>query len=226
MDLAAIFSDLRTRIPEGEIFLRLILATVFGATIDIDRELRQHAAGLRTHMLTAAAAALFTILSLELYHGVRATAGDRATADPIRVVEAVTAGVAFLAAGAIIQGRGTVHGLTAGAGMWLAGAIGVACGTGRFTIARMAMVLALVVLSLFHAIEDRLFEAKEEREAKEPNEPRAKRKPEPCTPWAMPSNSRSARHWPCPLRSAPARRSCPRPRPPRGSCSAVASRGR
>jgi putative Mg2+ transporter-C (MgtC) family protein len=180
MDLAAIFSGLRTHIPEGEIFLRLILATVFGATIGIDRELRQHPAGLRTHMLTSAAAALFTILTLELYHEVRATAGDhRATADPIRVVEAVTAGVAFLAAGAIIQGRGTVHGLTTGAGMWLAGAIGVACGTGRFTIALMAVVLALVVLSLFHAIEDRLFKAKEEREAKESNEPRAKRKPEP-----------------------------------------------
>lgn len=179
MDLAAIWGDLRTHIPEGEIFLRLILATVFGAMIGIDRELRQHPAGLRTHMLTAAAAALFTILTLELYHEVRATGGERVTADPIRIVEAVTAGVAFLAAGAIIQGRGTVHGLTTGAGMWLAGAIGVACGTGRFTIALMAVVLALLVLSVFHAIEDRLFKAEEERRAKEPNEPRTQRKREP-----------------------------------------------
>lgn len=157
MDVATLLSDLRTQIPEGQIFLRLALATLLGAVIGIDRELRHHAAGLRTHMLISAAAALFTILTLELYHEVRADVDDRVTADPIRIIEAVTAGVAFLAAGAIIQGRGTVRGLTTGAGVWLAGAIGVACGLGRFTIALMAMILALVVLSLFHFVEKRLF---------------------------------------------------------------------
>lgn len=105
LDIGSILSDLRTHIPEGEIFLRLTLATVFGAIVGIDRELRQQPAGLRTQMLTAAAAALFTILTLELYHEVRADSGDRVTADPIRIVEAVTAGVAFLAAGAISHGR-------------------------------------------------------------------------------------------------------------------------
>jgi len=163
LDIGSILSDLRTHIPEGEIFVRLTLATLFGAIVGIDRELRQHAAGLRTHMLTAAAAALFTILTLELYHEVRADGGDRVTADPIRIVEAVTAGVAFLAAGAIIHGRGTVRGLTTGAGMWLAGAIGVACGTGRFTIALMALVLAIVVLSFFRGIEHWLFPTEDGR---------------------------------------------------------------
>ena len=51
-------------------------------------------------------------------------------ADPIRVIEAATAGVAFLAAGAIIQARGQVQGLTTGAAMWPAGGAGVACGGG------------------------------------------------------------------------------------------------
>ncbi len=157
MDLGFILDDLRTHIPEGEIILRLTLATVLGAIIGLEREMRDHPAGLRTHMLTAAAAALFAVLTLELFHEVRETGGEGPNADPIRVVEAVTAGVAFLAAGAIIHGRGTVHGLTTGAGMWLAGAIGVACGIGRFTIAVIALVLTVVVLSLFRLLERLLF---------------------------------------------------------------------
>lgn len=157
MDFSTIVDDLRTHIPESEIILRLTLATVLGAIIGLDREVRDHPAGLRTHMLTAAAAALFTVLTLELYHDVREDGGDRFNADPIRVVEAVTAGVAFLAAGAIIHGRGTVRGLTTGAGMWLAGAIGVACGIGRFTIALIALVLTMVVLSVFKVVERQLF---------------------------------------------------------------------
>ena len=153
MDFSFIANDLRTHIPELEIAVRLMMATVLGALVGLERELRDHAAGLRTHMLTAAAAALFTVLTLELHLEVREDNAERVAADPIRVVEAVTAGVAFLAAGAIIHGHGTVRGLTTGAGMWLAGAIGVACGIGRFTIAIMAMVLTVVVLSLFSAIE-------------------------------------------------------------------------
>ena len=66
--------------------------------------------------------------------------------DPIRVVEAVTAGIAFLAAGTILFSRGEVHGLTTGAGMWLAGAIGLACGLGFWQIATFATVLVLIVL--------------------------------------------------------------------------------
>jgi putative Mg2+ transporter-C (MgtC) family protein len=153
VDLGVMADDLRTHIPELEIVVRLTMATVLGALVGIERELRDHAAGLRTHMLTAAAAALFTVLTLELHMEVREASADKIAADPIRVVEAVTAGVAFLAAGAIIHGHGTVHGLTTGAGMWLAGAIGVACGIGRFTIAIMAMVLTVIVLSLFSAFE-------------------------------------------------------------------------
>jgi putative Mg2+ transporter-C (MgtC) family protein len=156
LDFGFIVDDMRTHIPEGEIFLRLTLATVLGAIVGIDREIRDHPAGLRTHMLTSAAAALFAVITLELYHEVRADGAERISADPIRIVDAVTAGVAFLAAGAIIHGHGTVHGLTTGAGMWLAGAIGVACGLGRFTIALMAMVLAVLVLTVFRIIE-RLF---------------------------------------------------------------------
>jgi hypothetical protein len=61
------------------------VATLFGAVIGIDREVRNQSAGLRTHMLTSAAAALFAIITLEMYHEVREDSGERIAADPIRV---------------------------------------------------------------------------------------------------------------------------------------------
>jgi putative Mg2+ transporter-C (MgtC) family protein len=85
-----------------------------------------------------------------------------ANVDPIRIIEAVTAGVAFLAAGAIIQNRGEVHGLTTGAGMWLAGALGVTCGAGYYRMAIMATVLAILILSGLHRLEAYLNSGKDE----------------------------------------------------------------
>jgi putative Mg2+ transporter-C (MgtC) family protein len=134
----------RTFIPEWEIGLRLVAALILGGALGFDRELKNRPAGLRTHMLTALAAAIFAIVTIELGEAARLSG---AHSDPVRAIEAVTAGVAFLAAGTIIQSRGRVHGLTTGAGMWLAGAVGVASGFGFMTIALLATVLALIILS-------------------------------------------------------------------------------
>ena len=101
-------------------------------------------------MLTALASATFTLITLELLADARKQ--KETAADPIRVIEAVTAGVAFLAAGAIIQSRGAVKGLTTGAGMWLAGAVGVATGAGYYVIAVFASVLALVILTVVYRL--------------------------------------------------------------------------
>ena len=66
--------------------------------------------------------------------------------DPIRLVEAATAGVAFLAAGMIVLSRGEVKNLTTGAGMWLAAGIGLACGLGLWPIAAIAAALGLAIV--------------------------------------------------------------------------------
>ena len=139
-----------TSIPLATILLRLLLATVLGAAIGLEREWKSRPAGLRTHMLTALASATFTLITLELLADARKQ--KETAADPIRVIEAVTAGVAFLAAGAIIQSRGAVKGLTTGAGMWLAGAVGVATGAGYYVIAVFASVLALVILTVVYRL--------------------------------------------------------------------------
>lgn len=134
---------------------RLLLATVFGALIGFEREWRNRPAGLRTHILVCVASAAFGILTIEIIHAPM-FASDHVKLDPIRLVEAVTAGIAFLAAGVVIFARGEVHGLTTGAGMWLAGAIGVACGLGLWQIAALATLIALIVLGLLHILEVKL----------------------------------------------------------------------
>ena len=157
MDILALIAS--TDAPDYS--LRLLSAAIMGGVIGFDREKRDRPAGLRTHMMTAMAAAIFTILTLELHESF-IEKGAHGTADPIRIVEAVTAGVAFLAAGAIIQARGRVKGLTTGAGMWLAGALGVACGTESYLLAFIALVLAAIILAAIRPLEDKLNDERED----------------------------------------------------------------
>lgn len=131
--------------------MRLVLACLLGGLLGIAREFKDRPAGLRTHILTSLAAALFTIMAIELSLAL-ADNEQNIQADPIRIIEAVTAGVAFLAAGTIITKHNGVSGLTTGAGMWLAGAIGIAVGAGYYAIAAMTTGLALVILILLNTI--------------------------------------------------------------------------
>lgn len=148
-------------LPFETIGLRLALAAAMGAAIGIEREWRRRPAGLRTHILVALASALFAVLTLEIAHA-EVIRDDNIRVDPIRVIEAVTAGVAFLAAGAIIQARGSVKGLTTGAGLWLSGAVGVACGLGLWTIAVLAVAIGLAVIVLLGWLERAVVRRREE----------------------------------------------------------------
>ena len=154
-DLFVALGGHHTVLPSLEVVLRVLMAVVAGSLIGLDRELRNKPAGLRTHILISLAAALFTLITFELHDQFTAEDSGTTTADPVRIIEAVTAGVAFLAAGAIIQSRGSVHGLTTGANMWLAGALGVACGAGYYFIATIGTVFALVVLIVLAKLEAR-----------------------------------------------------------------------
>ncbi len=141
------------------IAVRLLAAAALGLLIGLDREYRSRPAGLRTHMLISLAAATFAVLTFEIVEQTRGES-DGVTTDPIRIIEAVTAGVAFLAAGTIIRARGGVKGLTTGAGMWLAGAVGLACGLGAYAVAILAAGLGIGILTLLGWVE-RKFERKE-----------------------------------------------------------------
>lgn len=163
-DLATSFSATQPSVAA----MRLIAALVLGGAIGFEREWHHKSAGLRTHMLISIAAALFALIAFELVALTEATDGADGGArhDILRLIGAVTSGVAFLAAGSIIVTGRLVKGLTTGAGMWLAGAVGLACGSGSIGLAALASVLTVIVQWLFRVLEDRI-EHKSEREAAE-----------------------------------------------------------
>jgi putative Mg2+ transporter-C (MgtC) family protein len=134
-------------LPVWIIALRLVGAAVLCALIGFEREAHDRAAGLRTHMLVGVAAATYAILTLHIVE-VYTDRGEAVRMDPVRMIEAVTAGVAFLAAGMIVLTKGEVRNLTTGAGMWLAAAIGLAAGAGVWAIAVIAAVLGLAIIAL------------------------------------------------------------------------------
>ena len=142
-----------------ETVLRLLAAMVVGGIVGIDREWRQKPAGLRTHMLVSLAAAIFTVLAGQIAIMARELGVQ---ADPVRIIEAVTAGVAFLGAGAIFRLGDNVQGLSTGASVWLAGAMGVACGGGFYELAAVTTVLAIVVLTLLGYVQHHFISAVQE----------------------------------------------------------------
>ncbi|MFD0859360.1 MgtC/SapB family protein [Roseovarius aquimarinus] len=127
--------------------IRLTAALILGGVIGIEREWRDKPAGLRTHMLVSMAACLFIIVSQQLA-AMPFGDVDALRVDPLRLIEAVTAGVAFLAAGIIFTSGGKVRNTTTGASMWLAGGIGLACGSGQMPLAALATGIVVTVLAL------------------------------------------------------------------------------
>ncbi len=139
------FSELPWQVALG----RMLAAMVLGGLIGWEREVHLKSAGLRTHMLVALAACLFTLVAFDLMAVTTANPGALRV-DPLRLIEAVTAGVAFLAAGVVFSSPEKTRGLTTGAGLWLAGAIGLTCGVGNMPLAAIATVAALIVLLVIH----------------------------------------------------------------------------
>ena len=125
--------------------LRIGLALLFAAVIGWEREASGRAAGLRTHMLVALGAGGFTLVGLE-FAAVSPDLGAQ-SGDPVKIIEAIAAGVGFLGAGAIIQSRGEVKGLTTAASIWVVAAVGTAAGAGYWPLALLMAVLAFVTLT-------------------------------------------------------------------------------
>jgi putative Mg2+ transporter-C (MgtC) family protein len=118
--------------------LGMLMATVFGAVIGAERQLSGKAAGLRTNILICLGAAVYTIVSREM--------GGGQTDSITRIAAQIVSGIGFLGAGAIIQDRGGVHGLTTAATIWLVASIGMACGAGFYLLALISTAIAVIVL--------------------------------------------------------------------------------
>jgi len=131
-----------------ETLLRLAVAAVLGGVIGLERELDEKAAGLRTHMLVSAGAALFTLVSAYGFSDILAVSGSQVLVrlDPSRIAAQIVTGIGFLGAGVIFRQGFTIRGLTTAASLWLVAAIGMASGAGYWAGAVLATVVGVVSL--------------------------------------------------------------------------------
>ena len=140
-----------------EALLRLALASVFGAVIGLERELREREAGLRTHLLVCLGSALFTLVSAYGFREFLTSGASVVRADPTRIAAQIVTGIGFLGAGAIIRQGLSVRGLTTAATLWVVAAIGIAAGAGYYAGAAITTVIVLVALWPLRLVAYRLF---------------------------------------------------------------------
>lgn len=119
--------------------IRLLVAAALGALIGLERELHDHPAGMRTHLLVAVGSAGFTVLSVSAFQA--------PGADPGRIAAQIVTGIGFLGAGAILKEGATIRGLTTAASLWATAAVGMAAGAGAWLTA--VAITAIVIVSLW-----------------------------------------------------------------------------
>jgi putative Mg2+ transporter-C (MgtC) family protein len=142
----------------ADVLVRLAVAGILGGAIGAERELREHDAGLRTHMLVAVGSALFTIVSAYAWTDFNFSARNGVTYDPTRIAAQIVTGIGFLGAGAIIRQGLSVRGLTTAASLWVVAAIGIASGAGYYSGAVIATALVLFSLWPLRIVAHRFLE--------------------------------------------------------------------
>ena len=120
-----------------EIFIRLILSTLAGGLIGLEREVVHKPAGIRTHMLVCLGSALFVLVTIE-------TLPNEAG----RIIAGVATGIGFLGAGTIFKSKDEVHGLTTAASIWAVAGVGISIGLGYYLMTIIAVILILIILQL------------------------------------------------------------------------------
>jgi putative Mg2+ transporter-C (MgtC) family protein len=158
----ALADTVRWRTPEGsgpepekcmpmpilDVVIRILLAAALGGVIGIEREIREHTAGFRTHILVSVGAAAFTLASS---YGIAGTG-----LDPNRIAAQIVSGIGFLGAGAIIRYGVSVRGLTTAASLWTVAAVGLTVGQGFYSVALITTAVVIVSLYALRLIEERL----------------------------------------------------------------------
>ncbi len=131
---------------------KLLLSLLLGSVVGLERKRKGQSAGLRTFALISMGATLAMLISIYVpqeYLGLK-------NGDPGRIAAQVITGIGFLGAGAIIQGKGSVRGLTTAAGIWMVATIGLAVGVGLYLVSIFATALIIVILMVLEQWEHRI----------------------------------------------------------------------
>ncbi|MBR1606159.1 MAG: MgtC/SapB family protein [Clostridia bacterium] len=139
-----------------EFFLRIVVACVCGAVIGVERSHRLKEAGVRTHLLVSATAALMIIVSKYGFADLTDAAGvayfGTRGADPARIAAQVVSGISFLCAGVIFKQGSMIKGLTTAAGLWATAGIGLALGAGMYMLGIFATIVVLLIQIIMHRL--------------------------------------------------------------------------
>jgi putative Mg2+ transporter-C (MgtC) family protein len=130
------------------IALKLVLATILGGIIGVEREIRDKPAGLRTNILICVGSTLFMTLSTRI----AAFVGG----DPTRIAAQIITGIGFLGAGTVLHSHGFVFGMTTAATIWVVAGVGMALGTGLYGTAFFVTAMTIVTLYFMSLIEDKI----------------------------------------------------------------------
>jgi putative Mg2+ transporter-C (MgtC) family protein len=135
---------------QAELLGRLAVSVVLGGVLGLERQLGQHPAGLRTHILVSLGATAYTVA------GIYGVAGHGTVQDAGRIAAQIVAGVGFLGAGTIWRSGSDriIYGLTTAASIWVAASIGMLCGYGLYILAAGSAALGFVVLRLMKGLEE------------------------------------------------------------------------
>jgi putative Mg2+ transporter-C (MgtC) family protein len=141
---------------QADLAVRLLIAAILGAAVGLEREIHEHPAGMRTHLLVALGSAIFTELSIYGFAGIGG-GPDSPSIDPSRVAAQVVSGIGFLGAGAILKYGTSIRGMTTAASLWTVAAIGMAAGAGEWLIAGVGTAIVIFSLWPLQALISRLY---------------------------------------------------------------------
>lgn len=130
------------------LFPRILAATLCGVIIGLEREFKQKAAGIRTHMIVCVGAAIFTSITFTLL--------NKYEFDPSRIISQIVSGVGFLGAGVIFKSEDKIHGITSAAFIWLTASLGVIIGCGFILSGILFTIGLLIVLLIIRKAEDKI----------------------------------------------------------------------
>lgn len=135
---------------EIQAIYQLVIATVLGASIGIERSVAGKRAGMRTYALVALGSCLLVVTSHIVSNGYIGITSF----DPMRVAAGIVMGIGFIGTGVVVQKGSELVGLTTAAGLWVAAALGIAVGFGLYTLAVVSTVLILIIFKLFIGVEN------------------------------------------------------------------------
>lgn len=135
-----------------EILLRLFTAALLGGIIGFERERKDWAAGIRTHMMACMGSSLVMMVSSFGFTDILGY--PNVSLDPSRVASSVIIGIGYLGAGIIlVLKRGNIKGLTTASGFWATAGVGLAAGGGMYFTAAAATLIALLILYVIQRLQ-------------------------------------------------------------------------